>query len=79
MGCIPRISVLKVPDVLSFEDFCKRQGLPNASVLVSARFLISNILLREGPSPAALKKKGFAIIDELTLAKLNDPAFDPNP
>ena len=65
VGCIPRISVLEVLDVLSFEDFWKRQGLPNVSVLVPALFLISNILLREGPSPAALKKKGFAIIDEL--------------
>ena len=79
VGCIPHISVLEVLDVPSFKDFCKRQGLSNVSVLVSALFLISNILLREGSSPATLKKKGFAIIDELTLAKLNDPAFDPNP
>jgi hypothetical protein len=87
VGCIPRISVLEVLDVPSFEDFCKRQGLLNASVLVllSALFLISNILVRERPPPVALEKNGFVFFenwkeyDEWMHAKLNDPDFDPDP
>ena len=54
-------------------------------VLLSALFLISNILVRKQPAPVALEKNGFVFFenwkeyDEWMRAKLSDPDFDPDP
>jgi len=66
VGCIPRISVLEVLDVPSFEDFCKRQvrERPPPVALEKNGFVFF---------------ENWKEYDEWMHAKLNDPDFDPDP